>query len=235
MITAGSVVIADVVATLVWKEPISAAYATIRQNEARTELADTAQSFLDDLKLPPSPGADPAVRSRTLADAFSRRLEAGAPIGAIEIASAGIDYVIVEGTDTSSLERGPGHYPDTALPGQDSTIGIAGHRTTYGAPFRDIDEIEMGDEIELKMPYGTFTYAVEKSRVVEPTDIQIVRDVGRERLVLTACHPVYSAAQRYAIFAELTDVTLPEGVAGPSVQNRTPPGMRAQADSASHS
>jgi sortase A len=117
--------------------------------------------------------------------------------------------VFVQGTDTASLQKGPGHYPDTAFPGQGRTIGIAGHRTTYLAPFRHIDQIDDGDEITLEMPYGTFTYRVSKHEIVDPSDVQIVDDVGHERLVLTACHPVYSAAQRYAVFAELADTRLP--------------------------
>jgi sortase A len=75
---------------------------------------------------------------------------------------------------------------------------------------RHIDEVEDGDELIVEMPYGTFTYAVEKHRIVEPTDVEIVRDVGRERIVLTACHPLYSAAQRYALFGRVIEIDLPE-------------------------
>ena len=116
--------------------------------------------------------------------------------------------VVVQGTDTASLQKGPGHYPDTAFPGEGRTIGIAGHRTTYLAPFRKINEIEDGDEIVLEMPYATFTYTVEKHEIVDPNQVEIVDDVGYERLVLTACHPLYSAAQRWAVFAKLSDVSL---------------------------
>jgi sortase A len=85
-------------------------------------------------------------------------------------------------------------------------VGIAGHRTTYLAPFRKIDEIQDGDEIRVELPYAGFIYTVEKHEVVDPSDVQIIEPVGYERLVLTACHPLYSAAQRWAVFAKLTTV-----------------------------
>jgi sortase A len=81
------------------------------------------------------------------------------------------------------------------------------------APFRDIDEVEQGDAVVVEVPYGTFTYTVEKTRVVDPSAVRIVRDVGYERVVLTACHPLYSAAERYAVFGRLTGIesARPEG------------------------
>jgi sortase A len=111
--------------------------------------------------------------------------------------------VFVEGTDTASLRKGPGHYPETAFPGQGRTVAVAGHRTTYLAPFRSINEIADGDQVTLEMPYATFTYEVEGHRVVTPDQVGIIRNVGYERLVLTACHPLYSAAERWAVFARL--------------------------------
>lgn len=121
---------------------------------------------------------------------------------------------MIQGTDEGDLQKGPGHYPTTALPGQGKTIGIAGHRTTYGAPFNQIDKIEVGDEITLEMPYATFTYKVTKTDIVDPSDVGIVDNVGRERLVLTACHPLYSAAERYTVFADLDEITLFSGGSG---------------------
>jgi sortase A len=150
---------------------------------------------------------DPAL-ARALAKRFEKRAQTGRAIGRVRIPRLDLDTVMVQGTDADTLQRGPGHYPDTDLPGERGTTGIAGHRTTYLAPFRDIDELERGDEIVVEMPYGTFTYEVEREKVVEPSDVQIVRNVGHDRAVLTACHPLYSAAQRYAIFARLRDLSL---------------------------
>ena len=109
-------------------------------------------------------------------------MQTGKPIGRIEApAMDGLDIVVVQGTDAASLEKGPGHYPETPFPGQGGTVGIAGHRTTYLAPFRHIDSIEIGDPIVLEMPYGNFIYRVTKTAIVDPSDVGIVKDVGYER------------------------------------------------------
>ncbi len=159
-------------------------------------------------------------RVAILADRFEDRVETGKAIGRIKIPAIDVDIVVVEGTDTASLQIGPGHYTasddeDTrrqgdgsAFPGQGKTVGIAGHRTTYKAPFRKTNELEPGDEITLEMPYATFTYEVQKVDIVEPTEIGVVRNVGYERLVLSACHPLYSAAQRIITFAKLKEISL---------------------------
>ena len=203
LITAGLVVLADAAATFAWKEPLSTLYSSLRQRAADDQLDSLRDDFLAD---PALKEVDPGGGSKQLADLFSRRLEGGRAIGRIRIPDVDIDYVVIEGTGTADLQKGPGHYPDTALPGQGRTIGIAGHRTTYGAPFNAIDEIDEGDEVTLEMPYGTFTYRVSGTKIVEPSQVEIVDDVGRERLVLTACHPLYSAAQRWAVFAKLAEV-----------------------------
>ena len=109
----------------------------------------------------------------------------------------------MNGTDTATLQKGPGHYPQTPLPGPWARPrAIAGHRTTYLAPFRHINEIEDGDEIRIELPYAAFTYVVQKHEIVDPSDVEIVNPVGYDALVLTACHPLYSAAQRYARLRE---------------------------------
>jgi sortase A len=216
LITAGITIGVDVGMTLAWKEPMSTIYGSIQQGKAEDSLADLESKFvaLPEVKRVqerersrPEPNVE--RQARELADVFSRQVETGQGIGRLEIPSIDLDVVVVQGTDTSSLQKGPGHYPETAFPGQGKTIGIAGHRTTYAAPFHDINEIADGDEIALEMPYGNFTYTVQKHEIVEPSQVEIVDDVGYERLVLTACHPLYSAAQRWAVFAELSDVQLP--------------------------
>jgi sortase A len=221
LITAGLVVLADVGLTLAWKEPLSTIYGSIQQGEAEDELRALEERF-------PSPADLRAVedaenvgeRVGLLADLFEGEVERGQGIGRIQIERIGLDIVVVEGTDTDSLRKGPGHYTlaedlqldghgdGSAFPGQGKTVGIAGHRTTYLAPFRRIDEIEDGDRIVLETPYATFAYEVQKHEIVDPSDVEIVRNVGYDRLVLTACHPLYSAAQRWAIFARLTEVSL---------------------------
>lgn len=209
LITAGIVILADVVLTLVWKEPLSTVYGSIQQGAARGELADLEDEFPSPADLRAvSATRDLGERAEILADRFDDKVEKGEAIGRILIPAIDVETVILEGTDTTTLQKGPGRYPETAFPGQGKTIGIAGHRTTYGAPFNLINEIEDGDEITLEMPYATFTYVVEKHEIVDPSQTEIVDDVGYERLVLTACHPLYSAAQRWAVFAKLEEETL---------------------------
>jgi sortase A len=215
LITAGVVILVDVGMTLAWKEPLSTIYGSIQQGKAADELNELEESFLAKPEVRKATEAKPnespqelAKRAGKLADLFAKQVATGEGIGRIKIPDIGRDDVIVEGTDSGTLQKGPGRYPDTAFPGQGKTIGIAGHRTTYLAPFRNINEIQDGDQIELEMPYGTFTYTVEKHEIVDPSQVEIVDDVGYERLVLTACHPLYSAAQRWAVFARLTETEL---------------------------
>jgi len=204
LILAGLLLIADVGLTLVWQEPVSALYADWRQDA----LADD----LEELSVPDlSPGEQKALdrlpldseRTAFLARALKRRTDPGDPIGRIKIPEVDLSKVVVEGTDGGSLRKGPGHYPETPLPGIHGTVAIAGHRTTYGAPFRDLDKLERGDEIVVEMPYGRFVYDVERQQIVDPTATYVTKRVGHDRLVLTACHPKYSAAQRIVIFARL--------------------------------
>jgi sortase A len=221
LITAGLVVLADVGLTLAWKEPLSTIYGSIQQGKAEDELNALEDRFPSPADLRAVAGAkNVEERVRMLADLFEGEVERGQGIGRIRIERIGLNVVVVEGTDTESLRKGPGHYTlaedlankaqgdGSAFPGQGKTMGIAGHRTTYLAPFRRINEIEDGDEVVLEMPYATFTYEVEKHEIVDPSDVEIVRNVGYDRLVLTACHPLYSAAQRWAVFAKLSEISL---------------------------
>jgi sortase A len=206
LITAGLVVLADAVATLVWQEPVSAAYASLQQSRAGNELEELESEFDPGDVGFLSEDASEAARARVLAERFERTISDGQPIGRVKVDSISLDTVLMNGTDTSTLQKGPGRYPETPLPGMGGTTGIAGHRTTYGAPFRQINEIADGDEIRVELPYAAFTYEVEKHEIVKPTDVQIVDPVGYERVVLTACHPLYSAAERWAVFGRLTRI-----------------------------
>jgi sortase A len=223
LITAGLTISLDVGLTLAWEEPLSNLYARVQQSQVKDDLQELEQSF-------PDAGAfDAPARARNLeervailADRFedSPQVATGTGIGEIEIPAIDVDTVVVEGTDTASLQSGPGHYTrsdeeatrnrrdGSAFPGQGQTVGIAGHRTTYGAPFNRMDELEPGDEITVSMPYATFTYEIQEVKIVEPNEISVVENVGYERLVLSACHPLYSAAQRIITFAKLTEISL---------------------------
>jgi sortase A len=202
LIVAGLILLADAGLTLVWQEPVSAFYARLQQDRLDDELKELEQAPLAPheeraLKKIPDPSRRLAFRARAL----ERRLDAGDPMGRIVMPSLGVSEVFVEGTGAGDLRTGPGHYPQTPLPGERGTVAIAGHRTTYGAPFRSIDQLDRGDRIELAMPYGRFTYRVERTRIVEPTETSVIDRVDHDRLVLSACHPLYSAAQRIVVFA----------------------------------
>jgi sortase A len=204
LITAGVVLLVDAGLTLLWQEPVSAAYGSLQQSRAGDELQELEDQFPTAGDIVAAQGTGGEEQARILARRFRDRIEPGDAIGQIEIDRIGLDAVLMHGTDTATLQRGPSHYEDTPLPGQGKTIGIAGHRTTYLAPFRKINEIQQGDEVRLEMPYAAFTYTVENTRIVDPGQVEIIDPVGYERLVLTACHPLYSAAQRYAVFARLS-------------------------------
>jgi sortase A len=155
---------------------------------------------------------NPARRVAFAARSFDRRTHEGDPLGRIRIPKIGVSAVFVEGTATGDLSSGPGHYPGTPIPGEHGTVGIAGHRTTYGAWFRNINQLNPGDAIDITMGYGRFTYRVERTRIVPPTALWVTDRVGYDRLILSACHPLYSAAKRIVVFARLVNTT-PRGAA----------------------
>ena len=215
LITAGLLVLADVGITLAYQEPLSSIYSSIKQSEKESQLNRLESNFLtrSDVKeiqqaeLSKNPRVRKTTVSANVAKLAQRLVDESKPgdaLGRIEAPGMdGLNMVFVQGTDEASLELGPGHYPETAMPGQGKTVAIAGHRTTYLAPFRHIDSLKPGDKITLKMPYGTFIYSVQKSEIVDPSDVGIIHNTGYERLVLSACHPLYSASQRYIVYARL--------------------------------
>jgi sortase A len=128
----------------------------------------------------------------------------------IRIPKIGVDKKVVEGVGVPDLKKGPGHYPETPLPGQKGNAAIAGHRTTYGAPFNRIDELNPGDEIFVTTVQGEFRYVVKDTegdgdghQIVAPSAVEVLEDKGDNRLTLTACHPKLSARQRIFVVAEL--------------------------------
>ncbi|MFL5865029.1 MAG: sortase [Solirubrobacteraceae bacterium] len=207
LILSGLLLVLDAAATLVWQEPVTAAIGVIMRNQVN-------QRYLS-YKTAPLTGPDAQVlhaikplsqRIAFLARRERAQVKTGDAVGQIQIPRIGNTYNIVQGTDTQSLEEGPGHYPQTALPGMGQTVAIAGHRTTYLAPFRFLNELKRGDRVVVRMPYGRFTYVVQQQRIVKPTEVSVIDDVGYDRLVLSACNPLYSAAQRIIIFARLKAV-----------------------------
>jgi sortase A len=202
LIVVGALLLADAAVTLLWQEPVSALYGRYEQGKLGDRLDALERAPIAAVDQRALARLDQGRRLAFGARSLARRSDAGDPLGRILIPSIGIKDVFVEGTGTADLRAGPGHYPATPLPGQRGTVAIAGHRTTYGAPFHDLDDLERGDRIELVMPYGRFEYRVERTRIVAPTATWVTDRVGHDRLVLSACHPLYSAAQRIVVFAE---------------------------------
>ncbi len=129
-----------------------------------------------------------------------RKIETGDSLTRITIPALGIDTVVVEGTTPSALRAGAGHYPQTPLPCETGNVSIAGHRTTYGRPFGNLDQLKPGDTIELSTPIGGCVYRVSKDPfVVAPTDLSVIEPTGERSLTLTTCHPKGSAAQRLIV------------------------------------
>ena len=127
----------------------------------------------------------------------------GKAMAILVIPKMDLDMVVVEGTDTESLKKGPGHYSQTSYPWEDSgRVAIAGHRTTYGAPFWSLDKLRQGDRITLKTEYGTYNYRVTRHIIIAPTEGWVLDPTNRPTLVLTTCNPRFSAAERLIVFAE---------------------------------
>lgn len=181
MMVSGVLLIGDAVATLTWQEPVSAFLADRNQAALRESLADPPRRVIE------------------------RRPLRGDSIGRIEIPAIGVSAYVVEGTSTGDLRKGPGHYPETPLPGAMGTSAIAGHRTTYGAPFRRIDELRRGQMVVVDMPDARYVYRVEKTVIVDDQDLSVLDPVGYKRLMLSACHPLYSATERVIAFARQVD------------------------------
>ena len=212
LIISGLLLLADAGVTLLWQEPLTAVIALIKRGDINKNFLSYKAAPLSELDRR-ALAAIHSVRERVayLARQERREVKTGDAIGTIQLPNIGT-YTVVQGTDDTTLQKGPGHYPQTAFPGVGQTVAIAGHRTTYLAPFRHLDSVKPGQTIVLTMRYARFTYTVQYTRIVNPTAWWITRNVGYDRLVLSACNPLYSASQRIVAFARLRQM-LPLGPA----------------------
>ena len=197
----------------------------IREAQAQRALEDEFEQSLEEAD--PTPGStsttEPGVAPPTTSDAGPPPPPPadGDAIAQLRIPAIGVDKIVVEGVEVSDLKKGPGHYPGSPLPGQPGNAAIAGHRTTYGAPFNRIDELETGDEILVTTVQGSFRYEVREQLIVEPDQVEVLDDFGDDRLTLTACHPKYSARQRIVVVASLVVPAAPAPETPPATT--TPP------------
>jgi sortase A len=189
-----------------WEDPFTALYTTWQQHKL-------AQQLDHEMAAQPEPrprhGESLAAEARAIEGAavrFRHTAKEGQAIGRIKVTRLGLNMVLVNGTDESSLERGPGRDLHSYMPGQSRLVYIAGHRTTFLAPFSNINQMRPGDLIRLEMPYGTFIYRVFKHRIVPSNDLAVLKSPRHEVLILQACNPRFFATQRYLVYAHLTSV-----------------------------
>jgi sortase A len=231
LIVVGVVLMAYSAAVIFWGDPATNLYTRWKQHQLTAELDKEFAAYA--AAADPAPITEEQPRAATpkeLAKMSRERVEAAAnrmngklkmshALGRIKAPRLGLNAVFVQGTRWGpDLSKGPGHYAQTSLPGVGRTVGIAAHRTTFGAWFRQIDSFRAGDSIALQLPYGTFHYRVFGHKIVDDGDWKIIRDRGFDLLVLSACHPLYSASHRWIVFAALYQVDPVKGT--PYLVNR---------------
>ena len=198
LLVAGVLTLAWVVVVWRWQDPFTALYTHFKQAHLSHVYDKRAAAFRARAHL-----ASERAGLATEARAYAATLHRGDPVGKLTIGRIGLHMMVVQGTDDESLKSGPGHYIASGLPGEGKLIYIAGHRTTYLAPFSSINDIRVGDRIELQVPYGLFTYRVTRHYVVGADDLAVLKNRGRETLRLQACHPRFFATHRYIVDAAL--------------------------------
>ncbi len=213
LIVAGGLLLMDAVATVVWQEPITALTTRITQDHLEEDLSRLQSATPTALEVRALQGLRTTRRRVAfLARRLARTAKPGSAVGRISLPTIGAGFVVVKGASAADLRKGPGIYEETPFPGAPGTTAIAGHRTTYLAPFRHVDDLRHGDPITLRMPYATLTYVVQDTKIVSPDDLAVIATARYDRLVLTACHPLFSASQRIVIFARLVRI-VPKGAA----------------------
>jgi sortase A len=142
----------------------------------------------------------------------------GSAVAVIKIPKIGVEKTVVQGVGVVDLKKGPGHYPNTPMPGQQGNAAIAGHRTTYGAPFYNLDQLKPSDPILVTTVQGSFRYEVMDTQIVRPSQVTVLDNTPDNRLTLTTCHPRFSASSRMIVTAKLIGVAL----AAPPPEQTTP-------------
>jgi sortase A len=192
-----------------WQDPITALYTTYQQHRLAASYNETFDAYKAPLLPPVHKTVDLSAEQHAIALEAARyrnSLKVGGAVGRIKVPRLGLSMVVVTGTNESSLEKGPGWYTGTKLPGEGQLIYIAGHRTTYLAPFANIDQLKFDDPITLEMPYGTFLYRVTSHVIVPSNDIARLKSKGYEQIALQACHPRFFATHRYIVYARPVQV-----------------------------
>jgi sortase A len=178
------------------------------QNQLRTQLSSEAHRKSVAHALNEASAANVMPTGPPVAAPHTQAPAEGDPVGEIRIPAIGLDQFVVEGTNTDDLRQGPGHYIGTPLPGQGGNAAIAGHRTTYGHPFYNLDGVKPGDPIVVTTLQGVFVYDAFKQVVVSPSDTSVIDNVYANYLTLTTCNPRFSASSRLVVVAKLAHTQL---------------------------
>jgi sortase A len=206
LVIAGILSIAWTILVWRWQDPFTALYTHYEQQQLSASLERQFSAARPIVRKAASAAAQERAVAKAAA-AYRHTAHVGQAIGRISVPRLGLNMVLVNGTDHDTLMKGPGRDLRTSMPGQGRLVYVAGHRTTYLAPFSHIDELRKGDRITVRMPYATFVYAVTGERVVTASDLSVLRSHGYEQIVLQACHPRFFATHRYLVYAVPIRVT----------------------------
>ena len=207
LLIAGVGVLAWALLVWAWQDPFTGLYTRWQQHKLTRRYDDLYAAYRPQR---PSRSTLAAMRQELRSEAalYRKTVHRGDPIGRIRIPRMGINMILVNGTDHETLKKGPGRDLRTFMPGQGELIYIAGHRTTYLAPFSHIDSLRRRDQVTLTMPYATFVYAVTGHRIVAADDLSVLKTHHHEELELQACHPRFFATHRYIAYAKLLNVRM---------------------------
>jgi sortase A len=204
LVLAGALTLVWTLVVWQWQDPFTALYTKWKQRQLASQYDKRAVAFAVSISTTSlSAERESIAREARRYRASSARGEA---IGRIRIPRMGVNMVLVNGTDHDTLKKGPGRDARTFMPGENRLVYIAGHRTTYLAPFSHIDRLRSGDRVTIELPYGTFIYAVTRHRIVKATDLSVLRSPKHEVVELQACHPRFFASHRYIAYAKLLRV-----------------------------
>ncbi len=214
LIVAGVGTLAWVVTVWRWQDPLTALYTHWKQRALASQYERRVRAFSGRRVAPVRSLAAERTAIAALARRYRRESARGDAVGRLTVPALGLNrIVVVNGTDHDSLKRGPGRDLRTYMPGQGHLVYVAGHRTTYGAPFARINSIRRGDRITFELPYATFEYRVTGHRIVDADDLSVLRSHRREQLILQACHPRFFASHRYLAYAKAVRVAPRHGPA----------------------
>lgn len=205
MIVAGAGALAWALTVWQWQDPFTAVLNELEQRDLSTEFSRRLDEGA--AQLATSSGEELRTSLAQAAAGWRVRSTRGDAIARLRIPALGVEEIVVNGTDAETLKRGPGRYLGSRMPGEGELVYIAGHRTTYGAPFSRIDHLRKGDRVFLELPYGTIEYGITGHRIVPASQTSVLRSKGFEQLALQACHPRFFASHRYIAYAKPLRVT----------------------------